>query len=173
MFRIIPPDQFLTSRWKNGGGVTHEIARADGPDRWLWRISIAEVARDGPFSYFPGMARILTVIEGEGMVLETPDGDLSAEPLLPVRFSGETPVHGRLKDGPIRDLNVIFDPTIVQASVEIWNGSEKRLGGVGLHGLLALSDGVLTDEQMIPKAAMALGNAFSIQGGSGLLIHLI
>ena len=45
------------SPWKNGGGVTREIAKgaAAGPDDdWGWRISIAEVERDGPFSTFPG-----------------------------------------------------------------------------------------------------------------------
>ena len=44
----------------------------------MWRLSIAEVDEDGPFSLFEGMARILTVIDGKGMVLESEDGVLDA-----------------------------------------------------------------------------------------------
>ncbi|MBM7325185.1 HutD family protein, partial [Agrobacterium sp. S2] len=46
--------------WKNGGGVTTEIivhpAKASMAD-FDWRISMANVAQDGPFSIFPGVDR--------------------------------------------------------------------------------------------------------------------
>ena len=56
--------------WKNGQGVTREIARepAEGED-FLWRLSIAEVAASGDFSLFPGYDRTITLIEGAGMRL--------------------------------------------------------------------------------------------------------
>ena len=60
----------LTPRpWKNGGGVTREIAAHPpeaGLDGFDWRLSMADVASDGPFSAFPGIDRTLTVIEGAG-----------------------------------------------------------------------------------------------------------
>jgi len=57
--------------WRNGGGVTREVVSAggSGPLSFEWRISIAEVSHAGPFSTFPGVDRIITVIEGEGMDL--------------------------------------------------------------------------------------------------------
>ena len=73
----ILPTAFTTAPWKNGGGVTHEIAKSEEDGAWLWRLSIAEVATDGPFSAFLGLSRILTVIEGEGLQLHLP---LSREP---------------------------------------------------------------------------------------------
>ena len=81
--RIILPEAFHTQPWKNGGGITHEIAREDRDGALLWRLSIAEVASDGPFSAFTGLSRILTVIEGAGLHLHTPEGRLDA---LPLRF---------------------------------------------------------------------------------------
>ena len=63
--KIITQTEFVSSLWKNGAGTTLEIARKDGPKGYFWRLSIAKVTYDSIFSTFPGMARILTVIEGE------------------------------------------------------------------------------------------------------------
>ncbi|MGL4490216.1 MAG: HutD/Ves family protein, partial [Rhizobiaceae bacterium] len=134
MFRIITPDQFVTSRWKNGGGVTHEIARHELNSAWVWRLSIAEVATNGPFSHFAGLSRILTVIEGNGIELHTPDAAIKAKHLEPVHFSGDAPVDGRLVDGPIRDLNVIFDGALIDAHVESVAGPRTIYCGAVLAG---------------------------------------
>lgn len=61
--------------WKNGGGTTVEIASAPGDadlDTFVWRVSVAEVARDGPFSAFPGVDRVIALVRGSGMRLESP-----------------------------------------------------------------------------------------------------
>ena len=120
--RIVLPQDFHTQPWKNGGGVTHEIAREDRDGALLWRLSIAEVASDGPFSTFTGLSRILTVIDGAGLYLHTPKGRLDALPLAPVAFSGDLPVQSRMIDGPIRDFNVIWDESRLSASVQLVTG---------------------------------------------------
>ncbi len=62
--------------WRNGGGVTRELARfpesaAEGTQdgSWDWRVSIAEMSKAGDFSAFPGMDRVMTVVEGELLLL--------------------------------------------------------------------------------------------------------
>ncbi|XES00502.1 HutD family protein [Streptomyces sp. S1D4-11] len=55
--------------WKNGGGVTREIvAWPEGADMgdFEWRVSLADVGGDGPFSAFADVDRILTMVEGGG-----------------------------------------------------------------------------------------------------------
>ena len=112
--------------WKNGGGVTREIATgaALGPGgNWGWRISIAEVEEDGPFSTFPGTDRVMAVIAGKGMDLHDPEGAVFAlEPYHPVRISGDDRLHGRLRGGPVRNLNVMTARGQFQASLEIRQG---------------------------------------------------
>jgi len=56
--------------WKNGAGYTIELARSDGDslDAFDWRISMADVKTSGDFSKFNGMQRILTVLEGAGIM---------------------------------------------------------------------------------------------------------
>jgi hypothetical protein len=120
----------VATPWKNGGGVTREIAtgtRADGGAGWAqdwgWRVSLAEVAADGPFSIFPETDRIIAVIDGRGMDLLRPDGTILAlEPFQPMRFAGEAPFEGRLRDGPVRDLNVMARRGLFAAEMEIREG---------------------------------------------------
>jgi hypothetical protein len=122
--RIVRKGDFVCQRWKNGGGITYEVAREETDDGALvWRLSMAEVGADGPFSLFQGLSRVLTVLDGGGMWLEHAGGRIDAAPLQPVAFSGDLAVHGRLVDGPVRDWNLIFDAARVDGAVLSLSGS--------------------------------------------------
>lgn len=176
--RLIPASAFRTQPWKNGGGRTHEIAREERDGRLLWRLSIAEVASDGPFSAFPGLARILTVIDGAGLHLDMPEGTLDALPLIPVQFSGDLPVTGRRLDGPVRDLNVIHDPERIAASVRILDtiapldcppAPGRR------YALLATGTGTCLDTTDIPDGAIGFfeqGTATNTAATPSILVVL-
>jgi environmental stress-induced protein Ves len=102
----------VAAPWRNGGGVTREvIVHPAGADlaSFDWRVSIAEVASDGPFSAFPGIDRLMAVLSGAGVRLEV-EGAASVtvrpgDP--PAAFPGDARTSGFLLDGPIRDLNVM------------------------------------------------------------------
>ncbi|MCK1744482.1 HutD family protein [Bradyrhizobium sp. 139] len=110
--KIIRAADCRTTPWKNGGGETTEIAVAPDNaslDDFDWRISMARVASDGPFSEFAGIDRSLAVTTGRGLALTIGDAadvelDGTSEP---VRFAGDTPTSARLLAGPITDLNVM------------------------------------------------------------------
>lgn len=101
-----------TMPWKNGQGVTREVA-AFPPDAdasaFLWRVSLATVKGSGPFSLFPGIDRTIAVVTGEGMQL-TVDG-VKQSPLTrsasPFSFSGDADVHAESLGGETLDLNVM------------------------------------------------------------------
>jgi uncharacterized protein len=171
VFALILPEGFATSPWKNGGGVTHEVARAEGPKGWLWRLSIAEVASDGPFSRFEGLTRILTVISGAGLDLHLPDQVLAARPLQPTVFSGDTPVESRMLAGPIRDFNVIYDADLIEASVEVIGPGQYSLAQ---GGVLHLAGPISVADQMLAPGAFALGSGEVRlgQGATALLVRL-
>ncbi|MFZ1662625.1 MAG: HutD family protein [Paracoccaceae bacterium] len=174
--RIILPADFQTQPWKNGGGITHEIAREDAAGSLLWRLSIAEVASDGPFSAFTGLSRILTVIDGAGLWLDTPHGRLDALPLRPLPFSGDLPVSSRMIDGPIRDFNLIFNGERLTGSVEHVTAARVLPGVPGRqYALLTLSDGATVNEVNLPTGAVALFNHANLTASpalSALLVQL-
>lgn len=107
--------------WKNGGGWTEEIAtHPEGAafDAFDWRVSIAEVARDGPFSRFPGIDRTITLIEGAGMRLSGRGRDvLMRTPFEPYSFDGGDSVDCALISGPIRDFNAMVRRDRAQGTV--------------------------------------------------------
>jgi environmental stress-induced protein Ves len=106
-------------RWKNDGGWTTEIARdpADATD-FRWRISIAEIERDGPFSPFPGVERELMLLSGGGIELDVDGATLRlVERFRHVRFAGEARVDCRLVAGPTRDFNVMTRRDAVRAEL--------------------------------------------------------
>lgn len=123
--RILRAADRLATPWRNGGGVTREVAAwppGAGLDAFDWRVSLADVATDGPFSAFPGVDRVLTVIAGDGLVLEIDGRTTRLEPGAPLAFPGEAVVMARLTAGPIRDLNVMVRRGAWRATVEPWRG---------------------------------------------------
>jgi environmental stress-induced protein Ves len=96
--------------WKNGAGVTRELLARPGRDDWRVRVSVADVAADGPFSAFPGVARWFAVLDGAGVVLAI-DGvehRCTSSTAAAVEFAGAAVTRCRLIDGPTRDLNLML-----------------------------------------------------------------
>ncbi|SFI74436.1 hypothetical protein SAMN05216304_103368 [Bosea sp. OK403] len=98
--------------WKNGGGTTTEIAvhpPGASLDAFDWRISMAHVGGDGPFSSFPGIDRTLAVLRGDGIRLAFDDGEAITldRQTKPFAFAADRAVAGQLVAGPIDDLNVM------------------------------------------------------------------
>lgn len=116
--------------WKNGGGVTREIAAYPedaGLEGFDWRVSLADVRADGPFSPFPGTERVLTVVDGTGMALDIGGRDaggrrLLAERYVPRPFPGDVPTDGRLLAGPVVNLNVMYRRGAARAAVAVVRG---------------------------------------------------
>lgn len=51
--------------WRNGAGETREICCFPPATRdFHWRASIASIAANGEFSLFPGVERVITLLEG-------------------------------------------------------------------------------------------------------------
>jgi uncharacterized protein len=143
--KIIRYADLVPVSWKNGGGVTREIARQDKDGELGWRLSIADVASEGAFSVFPGLRRILTVIDGPGMLLDRPNlPALAANLFEPVAFSGDEPINGLLPNGPCRDFNVIWNPDFASASVTVASGQSKQVivPTEGVFGVLCLTGAV-------------------------------
>ncbi|MBJ6125842.1 HutD/Ves family protein [Microvirga splendida] len=109
--RVIRSEDLVRAPWKNGGGTTAEVAafpEGSGFDTFGWRISMADVASDGPFSAFPEIDRTLIVVEGGGIELDVEGVAYRLDKASPkLSFSGGDITIGRLLSGPIRDLNVM------------------------------------------------------------------
>jgi environmental stress-induced protein Ves len=106
---LVHTDDVPPQAWRNGGGTTRELLCWPSTLEWAFRVSVADITRDGPFSSFPGIERWFAVIEGAGVVLSFGGkkrrvrvGD------LPLQFNGGDAPGCRLVDGSTRDLNLML-----------------------------------------------------------------
>jgi environmental stress-induced protein Ves len=126
--RILRASTYRRMPWKNGGGETTEIAvspEGAGLDDFAWRISMARVDGDGPFSAFAGVDRTLSILEGEGLRLEiagrpavTIGGDTA-----PFAFPADEKTDSVLLGAAVTDLNVMSRRASLSA-----NGLTEELG---------------------------------------------
>ncbi|MFP5311830.1 MAG: HutD family protein [Actinomycetes bacterium] len=125
--QIIRFAELKAEPWRNGGGVTREIARQTSADGGFdWRVSIADVAKAGDFSTFPGMERVLTVVEGDLLLLTVDGKEQGLEKFRPFRFDGGAATAATLPTGDIRDLNVITRTGAFKGFMSILELSRKR-----------------------------------------------
>ena len=116
MSRVVRSEEVRPQAWANGGGTTRELARADDGS---WRISLADIRRDGPFSTFAGRLRLLTVVDGPVLDLEV-DGEAHVvEPQRPFAFPGDATTVASVPEGAVRVLNVVVDPALVRPHVTV------------------------------------------------------
>lgn len=115
--------QLPETPWKNGGGVTREIAcwpPGAGLADFEARVSIARIAADGPFSAFAGVDRQILLLDGGGLRLSSPDGAVEHRldtPLAPFAFAGEAAVEARLLAGASSDFNLMTRRAALRAEL--------------------------------------------------------
>ena len=109
--RILRAGNYRRMKWRNGGGETTEVAlfpENAGLDDFDWRVSMARVESAGPFSLFPGVDRTLSILEGEGIVLDIEGRSVTlTEVSAPYCFPADAVTNASLVAGPITDLNVM------------------------------------------------------------------
>ncbi|MEZ2417148.1 HutD family protein [Luteibacter sp. RCC_6_2] len=124
---ILRFDDLKAVPWKNGLGVTREIAVEPvgaSMDDFLWRVSIADVDTASPFSTFPGIDRTIVLLEGDGFTM-TLDGEREhalTTPLAPFDFPGEARVDVTLSGGATRDFNLMVRRGVRHGRVDVIRG---------------------------------------------------
>jgi uncharacterized protein len=113
MIKIIRQSEYKEGRWRNGQGLSWEIAakREEGAEDFAWRFAKARIDQDVPFSIYPGMDRIFMMLEGAGMDLQFEGGKILQvhENWVPHAFSCDVPLICKLRGGPSTDLNLFVD----------------------------------------------------------------
>jgi environmental stress-induced protein Ves len=163
--------------WKNGGGVTIDIAvtmlPGFAPGSWegiVWRFSRTAIVTPGAFSDLSGYDRELALVSGEGLVLGTPVGEIDVrQPFRPVRFAGETSVVSRLEAGPVEVVNLIGDRSRVSIGLSCLAGDATNACPAGVHIVYAAASscGLMIDDKACEIAA---GHAMRIDAGENFAV---
>lgn len=183
--RILRSADYKRMPWKNGKGETVEIA-VFPPDATVdafdWRISMATVAEDGPFSLFDGIDRTLSVLTGDGILLSVEGhGDVRLDRTSPpFSFPGDVPATAHLLGAPITDLNVMTRRGCFRHEVEAMplpSGPPAASDPVlvlCLDGEIDVAGEETAVLQALDCAMLCPGEAVSLAGrGQALLIRLV
>lgn len=174
--RLVHLADIAPTSWKNGGGLTRDLLCWPDAARWQLRVSVAEVARSGPFSAYPGVNRWFAVLQGEGVLLQFDasggDEGLRLTPDSPaLAFDGALAPGCTLMAGPTLDLNLMHRQGAGRAELAraatglLWAcGAPLRgvftLRGATLHGAgpapLRLPPGTLAYADSAPCGAWQL-----------------
>lgn len=171
---LLTPASFTRSPWKNGGGVTIDIAEArregSAPGSWdglIWRLGRTSITQPGPFSDLAGYDRLQAVTGGSGLTLETPGGivDLT-RPFSVARYPGEAPITSRLSDGPVEVVNLIGDRQLASISLDVLAAGEAMAAPPGIVVILA-ADGAATVAINGADHAIDPDHALKLLGAAG------
>ncbi|MFC9690710.1 HutD family protein [Kribbella sp. NPDC056951] len=173
--RVLRHADYRRVEWKNGRGLTYEMARSevaqsdvarpevagsegaafDGAD-FDWRLSFAAVERPGPFSTFPGVDRIITLASGAQLTLEMADGEVQVlRRFEPFAFPGEAEVRG-VPSGPTMNLNVMTRRGRAAATVVCHRIADRALVDLRGAAFLVVMDGIVmvNDVVLAPRDAV-------------------
>ncbi|MFC5436499.1 HutD family protein [Rhodanobacter umsongensis] len=111
--------------WKNGLGNTRQIAvhpAEAGADDFVWRVSIAGVDSNAPFSAFPGIDRQIALLDGDGFTMTLDEDCIHSltTPFAPFAFAGEANVAVSLVGGPTRDFNLMVRRARASGEIQVW-----------------------------------------------------
>ncbi|MGQ3283443.1 HutD/Ves family protein [Bosea sp. (in: a-proteobacteria)] len=165
----LPPESFRSKPWKNGGGITLDIADATAPgadpsgwEGMVWRLGRTAIVQPGPFSDLTGYERLQAVIVGSGLVLEGSSGEIDLRrPFVPVRYDGGLPLVSRLENGPVEVVNLIVDRALCSADLVVPMPGEAVPLAPAIHILYAPGEAV---------TARCGGEEIAVPGGHALRI---
>ena len=117
--RLLRAADRVAKPWKNGGGVTRDVVtwpEGAGMEAFHARVSLADVAGDGPFSLFPGIDRTTAILSGTGFGLAVeglPPARLTPD-AAPFSYPGDRAAASRLIEGAVTDLNLMTRRGVVR-----------------------------------------------------------
>lgn len=133
--------------WRNGGGVTREVVRRPDPQRpgfFLWRVSVADIVDDAPFSAFPGVRRLTVLVDDAIVDLIVEGASTRLTRFVPFGYPGEASTAVHPGSTPVRLLNVMTGHTPAAADVQVVRGGSIEVRSAGSTQVLVVLDGVGT-----------------------------
>lgn len=175
----LSPETFRRKPWKNGGGVTLDIADASRPgadpaswEGMIWRLGRTAIVAPGPFSDLSGYERLQAVIVGSGLVLDGPDGEIDLRlPFRPVRYDGGLALVSRLENGPVEVVNLIADRVLCAIDLVVPVAGEGMELTSGIHILYAPVEAV-TARCGETDVTVPAGHALRVDAEAGVSLRI-
>jgi uncharacterized protein len=166
MMTLLTPAHYRAIPWKNGGGISTDIATDSATGGEVWRFGRTPIPVAGPFSDYTGYDRVQVVIKGRGLVLDGPQGEIDLRtPFTLVRYRGELPLVSRLEAGPVEVVNLIGQRAKVSVDMQILDAGKSLQLGKGLHFAYAP-----TEASTVGAHALAVDHCLRIEAAGPTML---
>lgn len=171
LLKLIRSADIAPTKWKNGGGSTRTLVQCpakSGLTDFGWRISIASIEQDGPFSSFAGIDRTLILLDGRGMLLDFDGRQVRVDASAPrIDFPGEAAPGCRLIDGPTTDFNLMWarkaGPAVLHSVQLLGEQERKAAPGCTLAAYLRSGHASSAVGELVP-GDLLIGTGLSVSG---------
>lgn len=121
---------------------------------WRWRVSLATIERDAPFSRFPGVDRVSLLLAGTELALEEANGQrrLRLGLYQSASYDGDTEHFAHVLGAPLQCLNVMTMRGQCQARLQLVSQPTRAQGEcvmLVLKGSFSVSDGAGRDKESL------------------------
>ncbi len=182
-WNIIQLAQIPPSPWRNGGGVTRELAAWPSAQDWVWRISVAEVEASGPFSCFAGVQRCFAVLHGAGVRLRFASQQLElTQASEPLSFDGADAVDCDLLQGATQDFNLMVRCDRSSATLRRLRAAERIVLATGKTvavwansapvQLQAADEALLLPAHSLAWQTLPAGTVLQVEGTDALYLEI-
>lgn len=147
--------------WPNGAGITYEVTRYPDTGDFDWRISLADIDNDCPFSVMPGVDRGIVLMEGNHMILANLEQKLRIDELVAFNYPGEIAYDCTLPVGPAKDLNIMTRRGKFTSKTEVLGGGTHQIDATnGVHIIVCLRGTTTVESEKLNyrEAARLTGN---------------
>jgi environmental stress-induced protein Ves len=139
-------------------------------DDFGWRFAIARIDQDVPFSSYPEVDRIFTLIAGKGLDLDF-DGRPSLavhQIFVPHPYPCDVKTYCRLREGPCRALNLFLRRGAWRSDVDILS-SAAEIAHDGPILLFALKGASTVNGEALQEGDACIAEAHVATGTDGFL----
>ena len=160
--------------WPNGSGITYEVTRTPETGDFDWRISLADIDNDGPFSVLANVDRWIVLMEGGHMVLTDGEQTHRIDEHVPFSFPGEIAYDCTLPEGPARDLNVMTRRGRFVADVQVLKAGTHTIDATSdVHILVGLAGDTTVNEEVLAYRDAAVVTDSHDVATTGVFAHIV
>lgn len=114
--------------WRNGGGTTRELVAWPTPGDWRWRMSVATIEANSPFSRYDGITRWFAVLSGAGVRLDINGKSHTLTPLDgPICFDGAAATACERINGTTQDFNLMVSAELHSRAIRVTDALDAAI----------------------------------------------
>jgi len=164
-YRVSRRSRRPAALWANGQGRSEVVFSEPASDRWVWRLSVAEIATDSRFSVFENVDRLLVPLQDD-VRLEMDGTEKTVSRGQVERFRGELDVRAVGVASPRSVLNLMTRRGLVVADLEVVEHA-GTLAGDGRELVAYVIDGTA---RLSARVTLSAGDACRVIGHSAIAV---